>query len=91
MHGLELADPGVDASVLSEFRERLVTGGAEALLLDTLLHHATVVQIEGSSYRLRQHADLVPEAMRARPTTAATSQKRRGRPPKAEVLDPTIG
>ncbi len=62
-----------------------------AALLDRLLHHATVVQIEGSSYRLCQHADLVPEAMRARPTTAATSQKRRGRPPKAEVPDPTIG
>jgi transposase len=35
--GLELADPGFDASVLSEFRTRLVTGGAEAMLLDTLL------------------------------------------------------
>jgi transposase len=35
--GLELADPGFDASVLSEFRTRLVTSGAEALLLDTLL------------------------------------------------------
>lgn len=35
--GLNLADPGFDASVLSEFRGRLVTGGAEALLLDTLL------------------------------------------------------
>ena len=30
-------------------------------LLDRLLHHAVVIQIEGSSYRLRQHADLVPE------------------------------
>ena len=29
-------------------------------LLDRLLHHAIVIQIEGSSYRLRQHADLVP-------------------------------
>src|SRR5512133_574366 len=27
-------------------------------LLDRLLHHAIVIQIEGSSYRLRQHADL---------------------------------
>jgi hypothetical protein len=27
-------------------------------LLDRLLHHAMVIQIEGSSYRLRQHADL---------------------------------
>ena len=35
--GLELTDPGFDASVLCEFRTRLVTGGAETLLLDTLL------------------------------------------------------
>lgn len=31
-----------------------------AALLDRLLHHAVVIQIEGSSHRLRQHADLVP-------------------------------
>jgi transposase len=35
--GLELTDPGFDASVLSEFRTRLVHGGAEALLLEPLL------------------------------------------------------
>jgi transposase len=35
--GLELADPGFDASVLSEFRARLATGAAEQLLLDALL------------------------------------------------------
>jgi transposase len=35
--GLELTDPGFDASVLSEFRARLVTGSAERMLLDTLL------------------------------------------------------
>ena len=35
--GLELTDPGLDASVLSEFRARVVAGGAEALLLDALL------------------------------------------------------
>jgi transposase len=34
---LELADPGFDASVLSEFRTRLITGAAESLLFDTLL------------------------------------------------------
>jgi DNA replication protein DnaC len=28
-------------------------------LLDRLLHHAIVVQIEGASYRLREHADLL--------------------------------
>lgn len=37
--GLELADPGFDYSVLSEFRTRLIAGGAEQQLLDTLLAH----------------------------------------------------
>jgi transposase len=35
--GLELADPGFDHTVLSEFRTRLVKGKAEQTLLDTLL------------------------------------------------------
>ena len=35
--GLELTDPGFDYSVLSEFRERIVTGQKEAALLDELL------------------------------------------------------
>jgi transposase len=35
--GLSLEDSGFDASVLTEFRERLVAGQAEALLLDSLL------------------------------------------------------
>jgi DNA replication protein DnaC len=35
-------------------------------LLDRLLHHAQVVQIEGSSYRLREHAALVPDNLKAR-------------------------
>src|SRR3954462_10919195 len=35
--GLELSDPGYQFSVLGEFRARLVAGGAEHLLLDTML------------------------------------------------------
>src|SRR5262252_7292177 len=35
--GLDLTDPGFDHTVLSEFRTRLITGEAEALLLDALL------------------------------------------------------
>jgi transposase len=35
--GLPLDDPGFDASVLSEFRARLVEGGAEQVLLDRVL------------------------------------------------------
>jgi DNA replication protein DnaC len=55
-------------------------------LLDRLLHHAIVVQIEGSSYRLRQHAELVPEHIRSKsliqPPPIPETIKRRGRPPK---------
>lgn len=52
-------------------------------LLDRLLHHAVVVQIEGASYRLRQHADLIPEHTRAHANLAPPPvSKRRGRPPK---------
>lgn len=52
-------------------------------LLDRLLHHAIVIQIEGSSYRLRQHADLIPEHIRSTvPAQSTTPIKRRGRPPK---------
>ena len=33
-------------------------------LLDRLPHHAVVVQIEGASYRLRAHDDLIHEHVR---------------------------
>jgi len=51
-------------------------------LLDRLLHHAVVIQIEGSSYRLRQHADLMPEHLRSKaltssPFAAAIPRRRR--------------
>lgn len=61
-------------------------------LLDRLLHHAVVIQIEGASYRLRQHADLVPE--NARPRTLGNPQaqpRRRGRPPGKKHNDPENG
>jgi transposase len=38
--GLELTDPGFDASVLCEFRARLMAGAAEQRLLDRLLERA---------------------------------------------------
>ena len=37
MLALELDDPGFDASVLSEFRTRLLDNNAQQLLFDTLL------------------------------------------------------
>lgn len=52
-------------------------------LLDRLLHHAVVVQIEGASYHLRGHSDLIPEHARTNaPITPPPAPKRRGRPPK---------
>jgi len=58
-------------------------------LLDRLLHHAVVIQIEGASYRLRQHVDLIPDALRAKPlnATSAPPERRRGRPPKHRSQD----
>ena len=61
-------------------------------LLDRLLHHAVVIQIEGSSYRLRQHADLVPEHVRSKALiTPPPPPKRRGRPPLQREPDPPTG
>ena len=55
-------------------------------LLDRLLHHAVVIQIEGSSYRLRQHAELMPEHVRSKaiiaPPALQPTPRPRGRPPK---------
>ena len=59
-----------------------------AALLDRLLHHAVVIEIEGNSYRLREHADLVPDSLKGihRQTEKPTA-KRRGRPRKAAIAE----
>jgi len=59
-------------------------------LLDRLLHHAVVIPIEGNSYRLREHASLIPEHMRLRhpladPTGPAPVKRGPGRPRKAPI------
>jgi DNA replication protein DnaC len=55
-------------------------------LLDRLLHHAVVIQIDGNSYRLREHAALMPENLK---TAIGNQDKKaarpRGRPPKQEA------
>ena len=62
-------------------------------LLDRLLHQAVVVQIKGSSYRLRQHAELMHEHVRSKaiiaPPTPAPPARRRGRPPRNGYASPT--
>ena len=58
-------------------------------LLDRLLHHAIVIAIEGNSYRLREHAALIPEHLRNRPvlnplTNDANVKRRPGRPKRED-------
>ena len=60
------------------------------VLLDRLLHHAIVVRIEGASYRLRRHADLLPDSSGTRPTQQPDpAPRRRGRPPKPRLPELT--
>ncbi len=59
-------------------------------LLDRLLHHAVVLQIEGAGYRV--HTDLVPEHTRANaPITTPPVPKRPGPPPIQEKMIETAG
>jgi transposase len=62
---LELTDPGFDASVLSEFRTRLVEGGAECLLLDTVLAWCRERQLLRARGRQRTDSTHVLAAIRA--------------------------
>jgi DNA replication protein DnaC len=56
-------------------------------LLDRLLHHAIVIQIEGSSYRMREHAALLPENIRTNTAVNSAPPKPRGRPPTKQPTD----
>jgi transposase len=62
---LELTDPGFDASVLSEFRARLIAGSAEFLLFDTLLNWCVKQQLLKARGRQRTDSTNVLAAVRA--------------------------
>jgi len=83
--GLELSDPGFDFSVLSEFRDRLLAGGAEELLLDTLLERCRglgLLKARGpqrtdathvlAAIRVLTRLELVAETLRAALNDVAT-------------------
>jgi transposase len=83
--GLELSDPGFDFSVLSEFRDRLLAGRAEALLLDKLLERCRalgLLQARGqqrtdathvlAAIRVLNRLELVAETLRAALNDLAT-------------------
>lgn len=63
--GLELTGPGFDASVLSEFRSRLVAGGAEEHLLDTLLALCRDLKLLSARGRQRTDSTHVLRAVRS--------------------------
>src|ERR671916_221422 len=62
--GLELADPDFDRSVLSEFRARLLEGGAEARLLEKLLERCQALGLLKARGRQRTDATHVLAAIR---------------------------
>jgi transposase len=62
---LELTDPGFDASVLSEFRGRLIAGAAESLLFDTLLTWCRNRQLVKARGRQRTDSTHILAAVRA--------------------------
>jgi transposase len=83
--GLELTDPGFDFSVLSAFRDRLLAGSAEALLLDKLLERCRALgwlkargqQRTDSTHvlaavRVLNRLELVAETLRAALNALAT-------------------
>jgi transposase len=62
---LDLTDPGFDHTVLSEFRTRLLAGGAERQLLDTLLNWARLFGVLKARGRQRTDSTHVVAAVRA--------------------------
>jgi transposase len=63
--GLELSDPGFNFSVLSEFRDRLLAGGAEARLLECLLEACRAHDLLRAGGRQRTDSTHVLAAVRA--------------------------
>ena len=63
--GLELEDPGFDASVLSEFRSRLVAGDLVSLALDALLERLAGLRLVRAGGRQRTDSTHVLGAIRS--------------------------
>jgi transposase len=61
---LELTDPGFDASVLCEFRTRLIEGSAEALLFETLLERFRAHKLLNARGKQRTDSTHVLAAVR---------------------------
>lgn len=62
--GLDLADPGFDHSVLSEFRTRVAAGGLDQVVLDTLLERLAADGLVGAGGKMRTDSTHVISAVR---------------------------
>jgi IS5 family transposase len=62
--GLELADPGFDASILSEFRTRAAAGGLDQVVLDTLLERLAAGGLVAAGGKMRTDSTHVISAVR---------------------------
>jgi transposase len=51
--GLDLADPGFDHSILSEFRAKVAAGGMDQVVLDTLLERLAADGLVGAGGKIR--------------------------------------
>src|ERR1022692_1620563 len=76
--GLDLADPGFDNSILSEFRGRVADGGMDQVVLDTLLERLAAGGLVAAGGKMRTDS--------ARVTTLAP-----GRPPARKATPATPG
>jgi transposase len=62
--GLDLADPGFDHSILSEFRARVAAGGLDQVVLDTLLERLAADGLVGAGGTMRTDSTHVISAVR---------------------------
>ena len=62
--GLDLADPGFDHSILSEFRASVAAGGLDQVVLDTLLERLAADGLVGAGGTMRTDSTHVISAVR---------------------------
>src|ERR1035437_2258308 len=62
--GLDLADPGFDDSILSEFRARVAGGGLDQMVLDTLLQRLAAGGLVSAGGKMRTDSTHVISAVR---------------------------
>lgn len=87
--GLELTDPGFDYSVLSEFRDRLITGDVGMQLLDRILQAADRRGLLKTGGRARTDSTIVLAATRKMSGLVRLGETLRAALNMVAAVDPT--